>query len=135
LLAGDQADAGYLAGQGAVFGRFSLWLPVGWWFGWRAGWIIVLGGLWAGWRTAAIQPRMLLAAGLVGLLVIYFLAWDSSRSIAVALPWAVYGAGQSWMPRRVLWGTVALNYLLPAALLSATFSAQQGIVPTLMPLP
>jgi hypothetical protein len=135
LWAGNTGDGSYLVLHAAMFRRFVVWLPVGWWHGWRVGWLVVAAGLWLGWRSAGGYARTLMAAGALGLLAIGFLAWDSSRSIAVLLPWAVYGASQSVLPRPALWAAVALNYLLPVAFVTATYSSTQGIVPTALLLP
>ncbi len=135
LLLGDSSEGSFLALLVPRFWRFAAWLPIGWWHGWRAGWIAVGTGLWWCARVPGGRARVLLAAGAVGILALGFLAWDSSKSIAVLLPWAIYGASQPQLPRPVLWAAVALNYLLPVAFVSATYSPATGIVPTASFLP
>ncbi len=121
--------------QGGVFWRFAAWLPIGWWHGWRMGWVVIVPALVAVWNTrpafAGILARWAMAAGFACLLMIYFLAWDSSRSIAVMLPWIVLGVSRTRLPAWALWLLVALNFYLPAAYVTAAAAVGSPISPVM----
>lgn len=118
---GDATIAEQIAIQGPRLQSYLGQLPAGWWMGFRAGWVLIAVGV-AG--CAANLPRagrVLLVLSLIGGLgAIAFLAWDISRSIAILLPFLVYGAivlQRRW-PRagwKILAAVAALNLVLPAS--------------------
>jgi len=130
LLAGDTGISDQIAMQGAAFWRFAIWLPIGWWHGWRAAWPLIVLALILVWHRESRLGRWLLASGVACLLVIYFLAWDSSRSIAVLLPFMVYGVSRFTSRPWVLCLLVALNFILPTTFVTATRSPTGEIVPS-----
>jgi hypothetical protein len=115
LAQGDDSLRQQISMQAAAFAGYAPALPAGWWYGFRAGWVLVLGGIWLVGRTL---DRRLAAFFVVGLLAaigsVSFLAWDTTRSIAMMLPFLLFGAQAKWAGR-VLVGLAVINLLLPAA--------------------
>jgi hypothetical protein len=91
---------------------------IGWYFAFGVGWLLVLWGigtvaknLWsAERRSLAIVYSASLAGALVSLA---FLAGDTTRSIAVCVPFLVKGV--TLVPRQVLYIIAPLNFVLPTA--------------------
>jgi hypothetical protein len=100
----------------------SYW-PEGCWYGFRAAWIPIIVGLGAtGWairsRMGASALGLWIASLLTGLGAIMWLAYDTSRSIAVLLPFLIYGGiVLSRLPGAtlIILGSVILNFSLPCA--------------------
>jgi hypothetical protein len=112
---GDGSLQHQVSMQGAVFSNYAPALPAGWWYGFRAGWALVALGLWVICRTLDGRVRaffLLSLAAAIG--SVSFLAWDTTRSIAMLLPFFVYGVRMEWSRRFIVW-LAALNLLLPAA--------------------
>jgi hypothetical protein len=101
--------------QAAMFPHYAPALPKAWWYGFRAGWVPLFAGLWLIGRTldrrvgAFFVVSLLAAVGSVS-----FLAWDTTRSIAMLLPFIVLGVQAKWAGR-LLVGLAVINLLLPAA--------------------
>jgi len=115
LAAGDTSVSRQIAMQGAVFADYAPALPLGWWYGFRLGWVAVGVGVAAAWRALGWRAGSLMAASLLAAVAaVSFLAWDTTRSIAMALPFLVAGARERRL-RPWLVGLAALNLLLPAA--------------------
>ena len=134
VAAGDDSVGGHLQLVSAPLGRFALWLPIGWWHGWRAGWVVVAAGLVLFWWPRRTTQVWLLAAGMLGLAATGLLAWDSSRSIAVLLPWLIVGASRYRGPSWPLWLLAAVNFIVPAAFVTAVWSGTAGFVPAALPM-
>lgn len=101
--------------QGAVFWDYAPALPAGWWYGFRVGWVLIALGLWQAGRLLDERQRWLLFAALAGAIgSVSFLAWDTTRSIAMLLPALVIGLSFAPFRRYVPW-LAAINLLLPAA--------------------
>ncbi len=61
--------------------------PLGWFFGWRSAWLLIIAAPFLAWRTGSGRIALLLAVvGLVTLLSQLFVAYDHSRTSAVLLP-------------------------------------------------
>jgi hypothetical protein len=134
LLVGDPSVSTHIALQGPAFPRYASFIPVGWWFGWRMAWALIVAAVVAATgRGAAPAQRWLLVTSLAaGLDAVALLAWDSSRSIAVLIPFMVLGAAR-WRDLRTLCALVALNFVLPAAHVSAVVSGA-SVTNALMPI-
>ena len=73
--------------QAAMFPHYAPALPKGWWFGFRAGWVAVAVGGYAVFRLLDRRNRALFVAALLGAVgALSFLAWDTTRTIAMLLP-------------------------------------------------
>jgi hypothetical protein len=115
LACGESSVARQIAMQGAVFADYAPALPLGWWYGFRLGWVAVGIGLAAAWRALGWRAGSLMAASFLAAVgAVSFLAWDTTRSIAMALPFLVAGAGERRLRPWLAW-LAALNLLLPAA--------------------
>jgi hypothetical protein len=90
---------------------FCPWFPVGWWEGFRLGWILIAAGVWFVARKYQTLLPVALAAGLA---LIVWLAYDTSRSVAVLLPFIVTGAVALRARPRLLLACAILNFALPA---------------------
>jgi hypothetical protein len=131
LALGDTSVAAQIAMQSDTFWRFAAFLPVGWWHGWRAGWPLILLSASLLWRSN-FRSRVLLAASAPALLAVAFLAWDSSRSIAILLPLLFHGTANCPAPRWLPLTLAAVNFALPAAFVTAVIG-HPGIVPGVIP--
>jgi hypothetical protein len=91
------------------------WLPVGWFMGWRLGWLLLAAAaavaVGRGWLRR--DPALLTAATL-GFGAVTFLAWDSTRSAAMLLPFTVAAARK--LPAFSLPLLAISNLALPAIL-------------------
>jgi len=91
------------------------WLPVGWLMGWRMGWLLLAAAatvaVGRGWLRR--DPALLTAATL-GFGAVTFLAWDSTRSAAMLLPFTVAAARK--LPAFSLPLLAISNLALPAIL-------------------
>ena len=91
------------------------WLPVGWFMGWRLGWLLLAAAaavaVGRGWLRR--DPALLTAATL-GFGAVTFLAWDSTRSAAMLLPFTV--AAVRKLPAFSLPLLAISNLALPAIL-------------------
>ena len=117
LAGGDSSLSLQLAMQGKVFSHYWRSLPLGWWHGFRAGWIVIGVGTWLAWRQLPRPIGLVFLAGLLAALgAISFLAWDTTRSIAMLFPLFLVGAAEPRLQRGLVWMAV-LNVLLPAAYL------------------
>jgi len=117
LAGGDSSLRLQLAMQSKVFSHYASSLPLGWWHGFRLGWILVAAGIWLAWRQLPRNLGLVLLASLLAALVaISFLAWDTTRSIAMLFPFFLVGAAEPRLRRVLVWLAV-LNPLLPAAYL------------------
>ena len=132
LCHGDSTLGEHIALQRSSLGTYLPRVPDGWWMGFRAGWLfIVLGVFHAG---AALRPKggLLLAASLVaGLGAIILAAWDISRSIAVLLPFLIFGA--IFLHRR--WPRIAWKLALALAVLNLTMPAAHVVENHHIPIP
>jgi len=115
LANGDYSVGAHVALQSESFNTYVAGVPLGWWHGFRAGWIPIAIALAAAWRALPgwRRPGLLLALG-AGLGAVVCAAADTSRSIAVLLPFAVLGAALA-RPPWLVWVLAAANFLLPAA--------------------
>lgn len=119
LILGDNSVSDQLSAQH----QFNHWWAVGWWFGFRAAWVVIALGLWvigrALWRRTGVSVFVVWAlALLVGLAASVWFAYDTSRSIAILLPFLLYGVMAAAKLRRgvvLLSVVMALNLALPAA--------------------
>lgn len=115
LRAGDDSFARQLAMQGAVFRTYAPALPEGWWYGFRAGWVLIGIAVWhVSARLAGTARAFFILSLAAAVAAVSFLAWDTTRSIAMLAPFLVLAAGKSLDSRFVV-GLAALNLLLPAA--------------------
>lgn len=94
------------------------WVPLGWWFGLRLGWIPILASLRSAVRDRTWFWEIAAAGFALGMSVA--LAHDLSRSVAIALPWVFLGAARMTREntvdaRRLLCLLAGANLLLPAA--------------------
>lgn len=115
LALGDGSLRQQISMQSAAFPSYAPALPAGWWYGFRAGWVLIFWGIWMICRTL---DRRIGAFFVVGLLAaigsVSFLAWDSTRSIAMLLPFLLIGVQAKWAGRLLI-GLAVINLLLPAA--------------------
>jgi hypothetical protein len=105
----------------ANMSRYLPYVPLGWWWGFRAGWFVVVLGVVAAFGGLPAVGKVALSLALTtALCLVVFLAWDTSRSIAILVPFVVIGSA-STLPispaRRRALGImiVAGNLLAPAA--------------------
>lgn len=115
LFLGDSSFDRQFSMQGEVFWSYAPALPEGWWYGFRLGWLPILLGIFVchrelGPKFGPIFTFMLLAA--IG--SISFLAWDTTRSIAMVMPLMLLGLKVEKI-RKYLPALAAANLLLPAA--------------------
>jgi hypothetical protein len=115
LFLGDSSFSRQIEIQSAMFANYAPTLPKAWWYGFRAGWLLILPGLWLAART--LKPReaaLFFTALLAAVGAVSFLAWDTTRSIAMLMPLLLLGLqwplAARWLPL-----FAALNLLLPAA--------------------
>ncbi len=101
--------------------RYSPHILAGWWWGFRAGWIVVIAGGIAALRLFPSARGRLLLAGAAGfgLAAVVLLAWDTTRSIAVLAPLIVIGSASrlpypTVLVNGIAGALVAANFLLPA---------------------
>jgi hypothetical protein len=101
--------------------KYSPHILAGWWWGFRAGWIVVVAGGIAALRLfPSLRGRLLLGGAVaIGLAAIVLLAWDTTRSIAVLVPLIVIGSASRLPYSTVLTNGIAAvavvaNFLLPA---------------------
>ena len=112
---GDSSFSRQIEMQAAMFPHYAPALPQGWWFGFRAGWVAVAIGGYAVWRELDRRERGLFAASLVGAVAaLSFLAWDTTRTIAMLLPLLLAGLSQPGLRRALPW-LAGANLFLPAA--------------------
>lgn len=112
---GDSSFSRQIEMQAAMFPHYAPALPKGWWFGFRAGWVAVAIGGYAVWRLLDRRNRALFAAALAGAVAaLSFLAWDTTRTIAMLLPLMLAGLPHPGLRRALPWLALA-NLLLPAA--------------------
>ncbi len=112
---GDGSLRQQVAMQGAMFPTYAPALPKGWWYGFRAGWVILLAGVWLVGRTLDRRTAAFFVVALLAAIAsVSFLAWDTTRSIAMLLPFLVLGVQAKWAGR-VLVALAVVNLLLPAA--------------------
>ncbi len=112
---GDGSIRAQIHMQAAAFAGYAPALPEGWWYGFRAGWVLVLAGIWLVSRTLERRVAIFFATGLLAAIgSVSFLAWDTTRSIAMLLPFLVLGLQAKWTGRFVV-GLAVINLLLPAA--------------------
>ncbi|HVU15413.1 MAG TPA: hypothetical protein VHD32_00700 [Candidatus Didemnitutus sp.] len=115
LGSGDDSFSRQFAMQGAMFRNYAPALPEGWWYGFRAGWLLVGAGIGAVVMTVTRPARWFLGLALIaGVGAISFLAWDTTRSIAMLLPFLILGLCKG-VDGRVVLAVAVLNLLLPAA--------------------
>lgn len=115
LIQGDSSLSRQVDMQGAVFWNYAPALPEGWWYGFRVGWVLFFAGLWQVWRTQPPVVRgWLLTSLVVAVGPVSFLAWDTTRSIAMLLPLLLLGSPAPVTSRWLPWLALA-NLLLPAA--------------------
>ncbi|HEY8993950.1 MAG TPA: hypothetical protein VIM71_04770 [Lacunisphaera sp.] len=115
LCMGDSSFSRQIPMQAAVFPDYAPTLPKAWWYGFRAGWVLIFIGLWSASRSLDTRGRWLLLTALVGSVgAVSFLAWDTTRSIAMILPFMVVGLQWNAANRLLPW-LALLNLLLPAA--------------------
>ncbi|MES1167826.1 MAG: hypothetical protein ABUL61_01515, partial [Oleiharenicola lentus] len=115
LTQGDDSLRQQIAMQAAAFAGYAPALPAGWWYGFRAGWVLILGGIWLVCRTLDRRLATFLVVGLLAAVgSVSFLAWDTTRSIAMLLPFLVLGVQAKWAGR-LLVVLAVINLLLPAA--------------------
>jgi hypothetical protein len=115
LAQGDDSLRQQIAMQAAAFAGYAPALPAGWWYGFRAGWVPVIGGIWLVCRAPDRRVAAFFIAGLLAAIgAVSFLAWDTTRSIAMLLPFLVLGTQATWVTR-LLPALAVLNLLLPAA--------------------
>lgn len=124
-MGSDQSVNHHLALQSAAFGGYIGAVPLGWWYGFRLAWIAIACAAILCWQTASRAERGVLLAGGLGLAAIVFLAWDSTRSIAVLVGLVVFGTARWRWSLRLLWIALILNFLLPAAFVSSIVSPGQ----------
>lgn len=115
LFMGDSSFGRQIHMQAAVFPEYAPTLPEAWWYGFRAGWVLLFAGLGCAIRSLDVRGRWLLIAALAGAVgSVSFLAWDTTRSIAMILPFMILSL--QWSPaNRLLPWLALLNLLLPAA--------------------
>ncbi len=118
----DHATAGFFRTSVGLNLALAQFVPLGWWMGLRAGWILVACAIW----LSPAARRVPTAAVLLGTLVIsWLLASDLSRSAAIALPVLLLGVFELarkfplHTPRALLVLSLA-SLLLPAAHLTYT---------------
>jgi hypothetical protein len=115
LTLGDGSVSHQIKMQSAVFPNYAPALPKGWWYGFRAGWLLIFGGIWMICRTLDRRAGAFFVAGLLAAIgSVSFLAWDTTRSIAMVLPLLLFGIQAKWAGR-LLVGLAIINLLLPAA--------------------
>lgn len=112
---GDDSLRQQIGMQAAAFPSYAPALPEGWWYGFRAGWLLVGGGIWLVCRGLDRRVRTLFIVGLLAAVgSVSFLAWDTTRSIAMVLPLLLLGVRVEGV-RRLLVAAAVVNLLLPAA--------------------
>jgi len=116
VLRHEPSVAAQLRMQQEGYGRYLSQELLGWWMGFRAGWVLVLSALVALWREQRLLTILALVAGIGGTTL---LAWDVSRSAAILWPCLVYGTWrlhQAWPVQawKILGVLALLNLLLPA---------------------
>lgn len=112
---GDSSFSRQIDMQASMFPHYAPALPKGWWFGFRAGWVAVAVGGYAVYRLLDWRNRALLAASVFGAVgALSFLAWDTTRTIAMLLPLMLAGLPNPELRRALPWLALA-NLLLPAA--------------------
>ena len=117
VAAGDSTLARQIAIQGPVFERYWRSLPVAWWYAFRLGWFFIGAGIWLVARQLNRPARVLMLASLAaGMGAVSFLAWDTTRSIAMVFPFFLAGASAPRLQRALVWLAI-LNPFLPAAYL------------------
>lgn len=117
LAGGESSLALQLAMQSKVFFNYCYSLPLGWWYGFRLGWVFIAAGIGLVWlRLPQATANLMLIALLAAVAVISFLAWDTTRSVAMLLPFFLVGASEPSLQRGMI-GLAAINPLLPAAYL------------------
>jgi len=115
LFLGDSSFSRQIHMQGAMFWTYAPTLPKAWWYGFRAGWPVILAGLGLVAKTLPVRERWLLFAALLGAIgSVSFLAWDTTRSIAMVLPFLLLGLQSKLAVRWLPW-LAGLNLVLPAA--------------------
>ncbi len=117
----SQRVTGYLSGSIAHFYEWLPWVPLGWFMGLRAAWLLALAPL-----VTALESRRYAQAGWLAAVmaaplgVITMLAADTSRTPTMLLPLVFLGLAQTatrWGPailRRILAGLLIANLLMPA---------------------
>ena len=79
--------------QLSFIGRYLPYIPLGWWWGFRAGWFVVVLGMMTAFTMLPAISRVALSLALIaGLSLVVFFAGDTSRSIAVLVPFVVIGS-------------------------------------------
>jgi len=96
---------------------------LGWWMGWRAGWVLLAAGA-CGWvRRDPRSGRLGVAAAAAALASVAVLAADFTRSTGLLVPLLLLAAA-TWRPRggRTAWlaGLAAANLVMPLLLVSGT---------------
>ena len=115
LYFGDGSVSRQIGIQSAVFFDYARAPPEAWWYGFRAGWIVIVAGLWTAARALDDRGRLLLFSSLIAAVAsVTFLAWDTTRSIAMLVPLMLLGPQPHQVKRALPWLAV-LNLILPAA--------------------
>lgn len=115
LVGQDDSFARQLTMQATMFPHYAPALPEGWWYGFRLGWVLIGGGLWWSSRQLSARLRVALWLSFLGsVAAISFLAWDTTRSIAMVFPFLLIGLKEPKIARFAL-ALGLLNLLLPAA--------------------
>jgi len=121
FMVGDATATGYFSDMLSVYRYYAAYVPLGWWMGFRLGWI-PLGAQWfltGRSETGPDRHRNIWIGGaaLATLTVMSVLAWDLSRSTGIILPAVVFALLSSaaqpqglklW--RWALGGTLLLPY-------------------------
>jgi hypothetical protein len=120
VLRGDGAVATQLVIQSEFWPGYWLDVLCGWWQAYRAGWLIILSGLWLVFSApnSIYRQKVLLGAVLLGYYAaISWLAWDSTSNAAALIPFLIAGSRHP-LAKKWVWVLAALNLILPAAIWS-----------------
>lgn len=83
----DRTSGQFLSDAIDRFLNYAEYARLGWWNGWRAGWIPILGGLWYLWKIKWKNELILsLLFGLGSASLMTLLAQDMSRSLTILFP-------------------------------------------------
>jgi len=123
--------------RAGAFLQWTPWTDLGWFMGLRAAWVLValaIGREW--WEGRRLAACWLAGLALAPLVIINFLASDTSRAPTMLLPLLLLGLEQAvaqWgaaASRRLLAGLLIANLLMPAM----HVSAKHGDIINLLPL-